>query len=99
MAKVEEGAVAEGAEAEAGAENEVEQEGAFDEAVAIGGGDVKTDTLFTKAVGNDPSNEQVKELTLQTGNRCSRSRTPISRSLDPRSYRKQSPNGYCPSGI
>lgn len=49
----EEGAAAgeEGAaEGEEGAANEVEQEGAFDTAIELGGGDVKTDTLFPPGV-------------------------------------------------
>lgn len=53
------GAAAEGeaaaAEGEEGAENEVDQDGQFDTAIELGGGDVKTDTLFPPGVSEPPS--------------------------------------------
>lgn len=40
----------EAAEGEEGAANEVEQDGEFDTAIELGGGDIKTDTLFPPGV-------------------------------------------------
>ena len=38
-----------------GEENEVEQEGQFDTAIDLGGGDIKTDTIFPPGVSEPPS--------------------------------------------